>query len=268
MAPAQNTLPAIVETVATLARCQEAATRDRGWTYRRAGANPPSERANFEIAVWSGDTCPPLRCHFHDEVQVSFVLSGSHRFRIGADVFGATTGECILIPAGMPHAPVPHDQHGSWVVNAYVRDAAFIHANRHVRIFDMKRDGTRGLRDFDALPHLGSQKTAHRGNAFVQEAPEQKMLDLLLSGVDIAALARRAGYSREEFTRRFGKRVGMPPHAHRLMHRLNRARTLLRSGEPVAMVAAETGFADQSHLGRHFRRVFGTSPGAYRGASF
>jgi AraC-like DNA-binding protein len=44
---------------------------------------------------------------------------------------------------------------------------------------------------------------------------------------------------------------------------LNRARRLLRAGEPIAAVAAETGFADQSHLGRLFRRTFGTTPGAY-----
>nr|WP_247385558.1 MULTISPECIES: helix-turn-helix domain-containing protein [unclassified Bradyrhizobium] len=45
------------------------------------------------------------------------------------------------------------------------------------------------------------------------------------------------------------------------MHRLNDARELLRRGESIAGVAAETGFADQSHLGRFFRRAFGITPG-------
>jgi AraC-like DNA-binding protein len=56
----------------------------------------------------------------------------------------------------------------------------------------------------------------------------------------------------------------MPPHAFRLAARLNLARALLRNGEPIAAVAAHTGFADQSHLGRLLRRAFGTTPGAYR----
>jgi AraC-like DNA-binding protein/mannose-6-phosphate isomerase-like protein (cupin superfamily) len=265
MPGAQNTLSAVVESVAEFACRQEAGTGDRAWSYRRARPDALGEGANFEIAVWRGDVCPPLHCHFHDEVQISFVLSGSHRFRIGADSVVATAGECLLIPAGMPHAPVPHDQPGSWVANAYVAEETFIRANRHVRRFDMRRDGARG---FDDVLQIGSQRAARHDDAVLQQAPDQRLLDLLLSGVDIAALARHTGYSREEFTRRFVKRVGMPPHAHRLIHRLNRARALLRSGEPVAMVAAETGFSDQSHLGRHFRRVFGTSPGAYRGAGF
>lgn len=80
----------------------------------------------------------------------------------------------------------------------------------------------------------------------------------------VSQLAARAGMSREGFSRRFAKRHGMPPHAFRLMARLNRARELLRAGEGIAAVAADTGFADQSHLGRWFRQAFGVTPGRYR----
>ncbi|MCK1711279.1 helix-turn-helix domain-containing protein [Bradyrhizobium sp. 143] len=58
-----------------------------------------------------------------------------------------------------------------------------------------------------------------------------------------------------------GRSHGMSPGAFRAMHRLNDARELLRRGESIAGVAAETGFADQSHLGRFFRRAFGITPG-------
>lgn len=42
------------------------------------------------------------------------------------------------------------------------------------------------------------------------------------------------------------------------------AEQLLRTDAPIATVAAEAGFADQSHLTRAFRRVTGTTPAAYR----
>lgn len=82
----------------------------------------------------------------------------------------------------------------------------------------------------------------------------------------IGATASRLGISREHFTRSFRDRVGMSPNAFRIIRRLNRARDQIRAGVSVAAVAADCGFADQSHLGRHFRRVFGTTPRAYLNA--
>jgi AraC-like DNA-binding protein len=38
---------------------------------------------------------------------------------------------------------------------------------------------------------------------------------------------------------------------------------LLRRGTALATVAAETGFCDQSHLSRHFRRVYRMSPAQF-----
>ena len=48
------------------------------------------------------------------------------------------------------------------------------------------------------------------------------------------------------------------------MARLNSARELLREGKSPIIAASEAGFADQSHMGRHFRRFFGVTPGRYR----
>jgi AraC-like DNA-binding protein len=45
---------------------------------------------------------------------------------------------------------------------------------------------------------------------------------------------------------------------------MSRAKALLRTRVPVARVAAETGFADQSHLTRVFKQVVRVGPGAYR----
>jgi AraC-like DNA-binding protein len=44
------------------------------------------------------------------------------------------------------------------------------------------------------------------------------------------------------------------------------ARRLLSRGVSPVVAAAEAGFADQAHLTRWFRRYYGVTPGAYRGA--
>ena len=56
---------------------------------------------------------------------------------------------------------------------------------------------------------------------------------------------------------------GSPPHAYVLGRRLEAARERILDGMPLAEVAAETGFADQAHLTRRFKRFLGTTPGRF-----
>lgn len=80
----------------------------------------------------------------------------------------------------------------------------------------------------------------------------------------LAEIATEAGLSRYQLVRCFSAEVGMPPYAWLAQHRVARARTLLEKGCRPAEAAALTGFADQAHLTRWFRRVVGVTPGAYR----
>lgn len=82
--------------------------------------------------------------------------------------------------------------------------------------------------------------------------------------VTLAELAELSGLSRFHFLRSFARATGLAPHAFRLQARLHLARRLIQAGQPLAAVAAEAGFADQSHLTRHFVRSYGMTPGIYR----
>ncbi len=85
--------------------------------------------------------------------------------------------------------------------------------------------------------------------------------------IPLPQLARQAGLSESQLTRAFRAAVGLPPHAYQLNLRLLRARRLLAAGLPIAEVAGATGFADQSHLTRLFKRMAGVTPGQYALAS-
>ena len=82
-------------------------------------------------------------------------------------------------------------------------------------------------------------------------------------GVSLRDLARMAGVSRFHFVRSFKEYVGLPPAAYQTHLRVAEAKRLIRDGCGLAEAAAEVGFADQSHLTRHFQRLVGTSPGRY-----
>jgi AraC-like DNA-binding protein len=77
-------------------------------------------------------------------------------------------------------------------------------------------------------------------------------------------LAAQCGVSRFRLSRAFKAAFGLAPHAYLIQLRLAKARHLLARGQSPAVVAAVLGFADQSHLGRWFRRAYGLTPAHYR----
>ena len=82
--------------------------------------------------------------------------------------------------------------------------------------------------------------------------------------VGLDELAAAAGIGKFRLIRLFRERTGLPPHALQIAHRIRAARRLLEAGEPIADTAFATGFADQSHLHRHFQRSLGLTPARYQ----
>ncbi|NQD58823.1 AraC family transcriptional regulator, partial [Pseudomonas sp. CM25] len=76
--------------------------------------------------------------------------------------------------------------------------------------------------------------------------------------------AQACGIDRFRLTRAFKAAFGLAPHAYLIQLRLARARRLLAQGQTPAEVAVALGFADQSHLGRWFRRAYQLTPADYR----
>jgi AraC-like DNA-binding protein len=223
-----------------------------------------SDKARLiEFGAWSGDRCLPLKCHFHNEVQLTFVLSGRYRFVVGDQIVSAKAGEWVFIPAIRPHAPVPHEQPGTTIFNVYIPVGQWPLDMVDVVALPMRdtwlSQGSLHLDDLADM--LGRTRPLVR---VPYEPVDQLTLELLESRDKIHDIASTIGLSRQGFIRKFGRQVGMSPHAYRLTRQLNDARGLLRRGEGIAVVAAETGFADQSELTRYFRRTFGTTPGLYR----
>jgi AraC-like DNA-binding protein len=94
---------------------------------------------------------------------------------------------------------------------------------------------------------------------------KERLAGDLLEPVTLADVAQAAGLSPFHAARLFNRATGLPPHAWRNQIRLQRALAPLRAGVPVTDVAAASGFTDQSHFTRHFRRMFGVPPGRWQG---
>jgi AraC-like DNA-binding protein len=118
-----------------------------------------------------------------------------------------------------------------------------------------------------AVPDLLGQPAESRRAARETRAVAERLREFLAQDlgevVDLDALAREAGLSRFQTLRLFKRHFGLPPHAYHLCMRLGVAQRSLRSGLKPADVAAQCGFVDQSHLTRHFKRLYRVTPAEY-----
>lgn len=95
----------------------------------------------------------------------------------------------------------------------------------------------------------------------------QRLVDYLHAhvGEDVSldTLSSLAGLRRRQTIDLFRRQTGLPPHAYHIGLKVRLVQDLLREGHPPAAAAMEAGFADQSHMSRHFTAIVGMTPAAY-----
>lgn len=100
-----------------------------------------------------------------------------------------------------------------------------------------------------------------------EEATVQLVRDYLWAhyseNVSLSQLTALTNLSPFYLLRVFHHRAGFPPHEFQTQVRIAHARRLIRSGMPLSQTAVETGFFDQSHLSRNFKRIVGVTPRQY-----
>lgn len=90
----------------------------------------------------------------------------------------------------------------------------------------------------------------------------QQSLDAPLS---VAEMARHLNVGKRSLERHFREALGISPLSAFIEMRLSLARHMLENtGKSIAMIAAESGFCDASHLSRMFRRRFASTPQYFR----
>ncbi|MFG3498135.1 AraC family transcriptional regulator [Streptomyces sp. NPDC047928] len=105
-------------------------------------------------------------------------------------------------------------------------------------------------------PRTAGARTAARARALLEER--------MAEPPTLERLAGDLGTSPFALLRAFKDAYGMPPHTWLTDARVRRAKRLLDGGAAPADVAVAVGFTDQPHLNRHFVRIVGVPPGAYR----
>lgn len=238
--------------------------------------------------------------HWHDAYTVPVIEAGAEQYRYRGSTFVAETGSLPVINPGEVHTgsravetgwryrvfylPVDFvqtladDLAGSaqpmpWFSTEIVRDADLTErvrsAHRLMETGDDALAAETALLDAVStllVRHAGQRPPVARmaSDAARVERMKARLVDDLTQPLSLADLARSVGLSTFHAARLFTREVGIAPHAWRNQMRLSRALGALRAGRPATEVAAASGFTDQSHFNRHFKKAFGVSPGRWR----
>ncbi|MEQ6328066.1 AraC family transcriptional regulator [Pseudomonas chengduensis] len=250
-------------------------------------------RAHFE-----GHAYDP---HWHDSYLIGFTEQGVQQFHCRRALFSSVPGQTFFLEPGDihdGHAPTP----GGFTYSTLYLEPAWLEKALPALFEQAPADCLPGVPrtqpdDPGLLPCIANALQALRDGEprMVRDAALDALLERIsrslhwrqrLSGnpqipsvalrardylhahfqqnIGLDELARACGVDRFRLSRAFKAAFGIAPHGYLIQLRLVRARRLLALGTAPADVASDLGFADQSHLGRWFRRANGLTPGAYR----
>jgi AraC family transcriptional regulator len=211
-----------------------------------------------------------------DAPYAAVVVAGSVTKRAGRVRYEVGAGETVAIPVGAAHSATAGG-HGARIVVVRMRELGVPRPRvvRDASAATLARRLAAELRTDDpawplALEGLALELLAVVARADAPRGPAPRWLgdveQLLHAGcTSLSAVAAAVGVHPAHVARVFRRRHGVSVGAYARALRLERAAALLAaSEEPLAAVAAETGYADQSHLTRAFRRSTGLTPARFR----
>ncbi|MYV46157.1 AraC family transcriptional regulator [Streptomyces sp. SID2888] len=228
--------------------------------------------------------------HVHEAWTLLIVDDGAVRYDLDRHEHGTPHDTVSLLPPHIPHNGAPATPHG------FRKRVLYLDGTRLAEDLVGPAVDAPDLRDpvlrrrvgqlHHALTHpgdeleaesrltlIGERLRAHLQPRLVRTGPRpdpalarnlRELLDeRLVGGISLDEAATLIHAHPAHLVRTFSGAYGIAPHQYLMSRRVDRARRLLLAGLPPGEVVSATGFYDQSHLTRHFRKLVGVPPGRY-----
>ncbi len=231
--------------------------------------------------------------HLHDTFGLGAIEAGASKIRYRDRTVTQHAGDVVVIPAREVHTGESDGPQGWSYRMLYLPEEVLVGftttddlrfdgpsiadpelARRIMELHALLDAGTDRLRGQTALVDVLQMLCTRHAGAGVDRSDDARpsatlglVRDYLetnfAKSISLMELSALSGVSPFHLSRRFRARYGLPPYMYLELVRVNRAREMLRRGDPISRVAFDTGFSDQSHLTRRFKRVVGVPPGQY-----
>ena len=276
---------------------QQAPERQRDWMRWAKPALPGIELIHAHFLQHQFER------HWHDTFSIGVTRTGVQSFNAAGNLNHSTAGKIMCFNPGVAHdgqaggevgfgysmAYIDTDRVQQWAHDAGLGDGR-IHATQ-----PLISDDDTAQKLLDAFAALEQNQESLRAETLMQRATVQllsrhgdsaaaaksnfnnntaaqnrlgSVRDYIHAHFDqditVAQLSAVAGISRVHLTRAFKSEQGIAPHAYLNNVRIHEAKARIQAGMPLAAVACDVGYADQSHFYRRFKGATGATPAQWK----
>ncbi|MET8802699.1 AraC family transcriptional regulator [Streptomyces sp. NPDC004546] len=228
--------------------------------------------------------------HVHDAWTLLIVDDGAVRYDLDRHEHGTPQDTVTLLPPHVPHNGSPATPDG------FRKRVVYLDSSRLGEDLIGRAVDTPDLRDPVLRRHVGrlhsalarpgdeleaesrltlvgerlrgllrrTDAPAYRPDPVLARALRELLDARVVEGLSLEEAARLLHAHPAHLVRAFSGAYGIAPHQYLMSRRVGRARRLLLDGLAPGEVAPATGFYDQAHLTRHFKKLVGVTPGRYR----
>jgi AraC-like DNA-binding protein len=255
----------------------------------------------LERYTYTPGSVEPIPKHLHAEYQFALCPDWQGEYNYRGAWHQIPKGSLSIIHPGEVHAPsektfVPASAN-YWMMSAppetlqevaleiqgksigmpffselFVSDAEITQAYSHLHF--LVEQSAPQLEQDSALLSLLTQLIIHHAQEDLAIAPLKSARPAIMQvkdflqahfaeNISLSQLTEISQLSRFHLCRAFHHEIGVAPHTYQIQIRVDFAKRLISQGRPISEVATMTGFYDQSHFGRHFKRITGVIPSRY-----
>lgn len=235
--------------------------------------------------------------HFHETYSIGIVTWGAHHYKKGSVEKTVVAGETRIVAPYELHETLP----GEWEYlhfdiapqlflnfiqdleqNYKLQSLSFSPTFQHETLLttglqlhqaiqhDEQLEVEQAFSDFSTLLLHCSDSLNLISNISLDNVKLGRAIEYIFTfwddpNLSVEEIAREVRFSTYYFARSFRKAFAITPHKYIQSLRVERAKhRIISSNDPLAQIAVECGFSDQSHMNRVFKRIMGITPNVLR----